>query len=53
MKNYYEILQVNENASQEIIEKAYNEAKQILTEHIDKLHAVAGVLLEKERIVRR
>ena len=23
MKNYYEILQVNENASQEIIEKAY------------------------------
>ena len=27
-----------------------NEAKQILTEHIDKLHAVAGILLEKEKI---
>ena len=33
-----------------IVDKAYNEAKQILTEHIDKLHAVAGVLLEKEKI---
>ena len=33
-----------------IVDKAYNEAKQILTEHVDKLHAVAGVLLEKEKI---
>ena len=33
-----------------IVDKAYNEAKQILTEHIDKLHAVAGILLEKEKI---
>ena len=33
-----------------IIDKAYEKAKQILTEHIDKLHAVAGVLLEKEKI---
>ncbi len=33
-----------------IIDNAYNRAKQILTEHVDKLHAVAGVLLEKEKI---
>ncbi|MBO6244196.1 MAG: ATP-dependent zinc metalloprotease FtsH [Clostridia bacterium] len=33
-----------------IIDTAYNRAKQILTEHSDKLHAVAGVLLEKEKI---
>ena len=33
-----------------IIDKAYNRAKDILTEHVDKLHKVAGVLLEKEKI---
>ena len=33
-----------------IIDTGYNRAKQILTEHSDKLHAVAGVLLEKEKI---
>ena len=33
-----------------IVDKAYEKAKQILTEHVDKLHAVAGVLLEKEKI---
>ena len=33
-----------------IIDKAYNRARQILTEHVDKLHAVAGILLEKEKI---
>jgi len=33
-----------------IVDKAYNRAVQILTEHIDKLHAVASVLLEKEKI---
>lgn len=33
-----------------IIDKAYNKAIEILTTHIDKLHAVAGVLLEKEKI---
>ena len=33
-----------------IVDKAYNRASQILTEHIDKLHAVASVLLEKEKI---
>ena len=33
-----------------IIDKGYNRAKQILTDHIDKLHAVAAVLLEKEKI---
>ena len=33
-----------------IIDQAYNRAKQILTDHIDKLHAVAGILLEKEKI---
>ncbi len=33
-----------------IIDQAYNRAKQILTDHIDKLHRVAGILLEKEKI---
>lgn len=33
-----------------IIDQAYQQAKQILTDHIDKLHAVAGILLEKEKI---
>ena len=33
-----------------IIDKAYNRARQILTDHVDKLHAVAGILLEKEKI---
>ncbi len=33
-----------------IVDKAYEKAKQILTEHVDKLHAVAGILLEKEKI---
>ena len=33
-----------------IIDTAYNRAKQILTDHVDKLHAVAGILLEKEKI---
>ena len=33
-----------------IVDKAYNRARDILSEHVDKLHAVAGVLLEKEKI---
>ena len=33
-----------------IVDKGYNRAKQILSEHVDKLHAVAAVLLEKEKI---
>ena len=33
-----------------IIDKAYNMAADILKTNIDKLHAVAGVLLEKEKI---
>lgn len=33
-----------------IIDKAYNKAKQILTDNIEKLHMVAKVLLEKEKI---
>ncbi len=33
-----------------IVDNGYNRAKQILTDHIDKLHQVAGILLEKEKI---
>jgi len=33
-----------------IIDTAFNRAAQILRDHIDKLHSVAGVLLEKEKI---
>jgi len=33
-----------------IIDFAYQKAEEILREHVDKLHSVAGVLLEKEKI---
>ncbi len=33
-----------------IIDRAYNTAKEILAANIDKLHIVAGILLEKEKI---
>ena len=33
-----------------IIDTAYNRAKEILTMHSDKLHTVANILLEKEKI---
>ena len=33
-----------------IIDKAYNKAKEILTMHSDKLHTVANILLEEEKI---
>ena len=33
-----------------IIQVAYERAQNILTEHVDKLHAVAGILLEKEKV---
>ena len=33
-----------------IVQTAYDRAIKILTEHVDKLHAVAGVLIEKEKI---
>ena len=33
-----------------ILDNAYNRARNILSEHVDKLHAVAEVLMEKEKI---
>ena len=33
-----------------IVDFAYKKAEEILKEHVDKLHRVAGVLLEKEKI---
>ena len=33
-----------------IVDEAYNRAEEILRTNIDKLHAVAGILLEKEKI---
>ena len=33
-----------------IEDRAYNRAREILTQHVDKLHQVAAVLLEKEKI---
>ena len=33
-----------------IIDTAYDKAKKILSSNIDKLHIVAGILLEKEKI---
>ena len=36
--------------TKKIVDAGYNRAKQILTDNVDKLHAVAKVLLEKEKI---
>ena len=36
--------------TKKIIDIAYNKAVEILKENIDKLHKVAGILLEKEKI---
>ena len=51
VKNYSdEIAAVIDVEVKNIIDKGYNRAKTILQEHIDKLHKVAAVLLEKEKI---
>ena len=41
---------VIDEETKRIVDTGYNRAKQILSEHLDKLHQVAGVLLEKEKI---
>ena len=40
----------SQDLTDEIIDKAYERAETILKEHIDKLHVVAGILLEKVKI---
>ena len=50
-KNYSEeTAAIIDEETKKIIDTGYQRAVNILTEHIDKLHAVAGVLLEKEKI---
>ncbi len=50
-KNYSEqTASVIDAETKSIIDKAYERAENILKEHIDKLHVVAGILLEKEKI---
>ncbi|MCI8393818.1 MAG: ATP-dependent zinc metalloprotease FtsH, partial [Clostridia bacterium] len=50
-KNYSEqTASVIDSETKNIIDKAYERAETILKEHIDKLHVVAGILLEKEKI---
>ena len=41
---------VIDEETKRIVDIGYNRAKQILSDNIDKLHKVAGVLLEKEKI---
>ena len=41
---------VIDEETKSIVDKGYNRAKQILSDNIDKLHQVAGILLEKEKI---
>ena len=41
---------VIDEETKRIVDTGYNRAKQILSDNIDKLHKVAGVLLEKEKI---
>ena len=50
-KNYSEqTAAIIDAETKNIIDKAYKRAEDILREHIDKLHVVAGILLEKEKI---
>jgi len=50
-KNYSEqTAAVIDSETKSIIDKAYKRAEDILKEHIDKLHVVAGILLEKEKV---
>ena len=50
-KNYSEqTAAIIDIETKKIIDTAYKKAEKILSEHIDKLHKVAGVLLEKEKI---
>ena len=50
-KNYSEeTAAVIDEEINKIIDKAYNTAREILSNNIDKLHIVAGILLEKEKI---
>ena len=50
-KNYSEeTAAIIDEETKKIVDTAYQRAQSILTEHIDKLHAVAQVLLEKEKI---
>ena len=39
-----------DNEIRDIMDEAYETARRILTEHMDQLHRVAGVLIEKEKI---
>ena len=50
-KNYSEETSAKiDEEVKKIIDKAYNRAKELLTMHSDKLHTVANILLEKEKI---
>ena len=50
-KNYSEeTAGIIDEETKKIVDTAYQRAETILTEHIDKLHAVAKVLLDKEKI---
>ena len=39
-----------DNEIRDIVDEAYETARRILTEHMDQLHAVAAVLMEREKI---
>ena len=41
---------VIDEETKRIVDNGYNRARQILSDNIDKLHRVAGILLEKEKI---
>ena len=50
-KNYSEATaSVIDAEIKKIVDTAYKMAKEILSNNIDKLHIVAGILLEKEKI---
>ena len=45
-----ETASVIDEETKRIVDTGYNRAKKILSDNVDKLHQVAGILLEKEKI---
>jgi cell division protease FtsH len=45
-----ETASIIDEETKKIVDKAYKNAEEILKANIDKLHTVAGILLEKEKI---
>ena len=50
VKPEFKEIEFIDEETKRIVDTGYNRAKQILSDHVEKLHAVAKILLEKEKI---